>query len=256
MPIPKTLLKAAFVTLSEKTVRRVAEHLDIRGRQCLSRDELCSKLSRDDGTYLQSYTSYFSVAELKLIASVFDINVAGMKKNDLDSAIWGFISDYDKVSKKLTYEDVFENTRASGFAERLSTWMDARHSVLKLKDLSDGEKLLWEIRYAIMDIHGNSFPGFFESGHNDRPEVFAQALLEIGAKKTKAAFERIGKLLFDGSVPKTTKARSRALHVEDDDETEALDSLINKCHELWQNTGEDIAALSIRFAAKNSERFK
>lgn len=254
MPIPKALLKTAFETLSEATLRKVAEHSDIRGREAMSKEELCKKLSRDDGTHLQSYTSYFSVAELKLIASVFNIDTAGMKKNDLDSSIWGFIDDYDKISQRLTYESVFANPRASGFEEKLRTWMDVRHSTRKFKDLSDGEKLLWEIRYAIMDINGNGVPSFFENGSNDRPDIFIQALRQIGAKNSANAIEKIGKLLFGGPVPKTTRARSRALEVDEDSDT--LEEKFEHCREIWGSTGENIPALTIRFAAKNRERLK
>lgn len=256
MPIPRKLLQSAFESLPEKTLRKVAEHHDIRGRESASNEELCKKLSRDDGTQLQSYTSYFSVAELKTIAGLFGIDTKGKTKNELDSAVWGFVQDYDRIMRKVTYEDLFVNPRSADFATKLRDWMDSRHSSIRLPRLSEGEQVIWQIRYALMDINGNSFPGVFEGGSDDRPDVFVRALREIGAKKSAKAFEQIGRILFGGGVPATLKARSKALTFDDEDESDAFDQKLDECRLIWDKVGEDLAALSVRFAANNPDRFR
>jgi hypothetical protein len=257
MPIPRKLLQQAFATLSDKTLRAAAEHLGIRGRASASKEELVKKLSGEDGFNMVAYSSYFTVPELKAIAGVFAIDPKGKKKDDLDRAISGFVENYDRITRKLTYDDVFANPKSSDFGSKLRDWMEARHSSTKLSNLSDGEKILWEIRYALMDINGNSFPGFFESGSDDRPAVVIRALGEIGAKKSAAALERIGKKLFDReTIPATTATRSEAFLFEDDDEAEAFDAKLDQCRAIWEKAGEDLAALSQRFAAKNSDRFR
>ncbi len=257
MPIPRKLLQAAFATLSEKTLLAVAEHCSIRGRASASKAELVKKLSVQDGLYMQAYTSRFTVPELKSIAAALGIDVKGKKKNELDSTVWSFIQDYDRISRKLTYDDVFTDPKRPDFGTKLRDWMEARHALGKLSTLSDGEKIVWEIRYALMDINGNSFPGFFESGSDDRPVVVMRALREIGAKKSAAALERIGKKLFDGkTIPVTTAARSDAFVFEDDDESDAFDAKLDQCHAIWDKAGEDLAALTQKFAAKNPDRFR
>jgi hypothetical protein len=256
MPIPRKLLRAAFESISEKTLRKVAEHHDIRGSQSASKVELCKKLSSDDGTCLQSYTGYFTVPELKAIASVFGIDSKGKTKDELDAAIWGFVQGYDRIARKLTYEEVFASPRSPDFAAKLRDWMEARHSTSKLAQLSDGEQVLWQIRYVLMEINGNSFPGVFEGGDDDRPQQFVRALREIGAKKSATAFERIGSILFDGDIPKTADARSRKLTVEDEDQASAFDERLDACRDIWEKSDEDIAALSVRFAANNPDRFR
>ncbi|MBW3599852.1 MAG: DMP19 family protein, partial [Planctomycetes bacterium] len=221
-----------------------------------STEDLCKKLSSDDGTNLQSYTSYFTVPELKAIAGVFGLDAKGKRKNELDAAVWGFVQDYDKITRALTYGDVFSDRRAADFPTRLRNWMEARHSTKKLADLSPGENTLWLIRYALMDIHGNSFPGFFEGGSDDRPEMFIRALRDIGANKSAKAMVDIGKILFGGDVPTTREARLQALMLADEDEADAFEIRLERCRKIWENAGEDIAALSVRFAAKNPDRFR
>lgn len=256
MAIPKKLLASAFAKLSKKTLQQCAEHNGLRGWKTLTKDELCKRLSSDDGGRLQSYTSYFKVAELKSIAVVFGIKTKGKKKDELDYAIWSFVQDYDKLARGLTYDDVFGNTRDAQFAGKLNDWMDSRHSQMKLGELSPGEQTLWQIRFNLMEINGNSFPGVFEGGENDRPNKFSDALNEVGAKRSARAFEKIGKLMFDGSVPSTTRARADALVFESDDESDAFDEIIDQCHDLWDAANEDIPQLCVRFAARNPDRFR
>lgn len=204
---------------------------------------------------MQSYTSHFTVGELNSIAQVLEIDTKGKKKGDLDRAIWGFVDDYDKISRGLTYDNVFTNTRSGDFATRFRDWMDARYGQLNFNELSEGERRIWQIRFGLMEINGNSFPGVFEGGPNDRPQEFTQSLREVGAKKSAQAFEQIGKLLFGGNVPSTTKARSNALVIDDDDDDDAFDATLDKCQDLWGDTGEDIPPLCVKFAAKDPERF-
>ncbi len=52
---------------------------------------------------LQSYSSYFTVPELKTIAKVFGLETAG-KRETILILQYGGIQDYDKIALKLTYE--------------------------------------------------------------------------------------------------------------------------------------------------------
>ena len=94
MSVPRDLIKAAFATLSEETLRRAAEYNDIPGRDAMSAQELAEQLGRD-GRNLRWYSSRVPLLELKKIAELFGLEVSNPKRSSLALAVDHFVEDYE-----------------------------------------------------------------------------------------------------------------------------------------------------------------
>jgi hypothetical protein len=262
MPVPRKLLQAAFATLPEKTLRRAAEHHDLRGRDALSAAELAERLGRDDGTRLQSITPQLSLAELKKIAEVFAVTALRPKKSALEFAVWSFVQNYDRNRPRpeegrqaLKVRDVFARAGSAEFGKALWNWTEPRYGQLGYDGLTPGEQLLWRVRWLLLEINGNSFPGFFENTPDDWPEQVLDDLKRIGAKQSAAALRKIGKMLFPSGVPPRQAERQDALVLEGDEAEERFEEVLDECRALWEKAGEDIPALSAAFAARHPKLF-
>jgi len=100
MAVPKELLREAFALLSAKTLRKAAEHNDIRNRKKMSPAQLANKLGSDDGTNLMSSSWAMPAAELGEVAKYFGIVPLPKKDTELRQAIFEFILNYDDRQKQ------------------------------------------------------------------------------------------------------------------------------------------------------------
>ncbi len=256
MPIPRKLLVNAFALFEIKELLGFAEHCGIRRAAELPKDKLCSKLADRDGTNFLSCLWSFRLAELKKVAELFEIPTKGKKKEEIFKAVFGFVDDYDKIAKGLTYDTVFTDLDAVDFRQKLRDWMDVRRNNRKFEDLSEGERSLWGITFGIWEINGNGLPALFEHNSDDFPFRFVESLHRVGAKKSAKAVESIGKKLFGGAIPKSREERSRRFEFDDDDESDAFEPILRKLNVIWESACTEIPSLTEAYAKKNPNLFR
>jgi Domain of unknown function (DUF4375) len=255
MAIPRKLVKAALAALPVKTLRAMAEHEEVRGRDTMTAAQLVERLGWDSSN-LAGFTMHMSAADLKTVADVFGIEDPGRTKGALSNAVWVFIVDYDKNKelvkaglKKTEARDVFALAGKPGFDRALWAWIEERWNKIGYKKLTPGEQTLLRVRWLIQQINWNSFPGFFENFEDDMPAQVLDDLEKIGARKSAAALRKIGKMIFPRGVPAKQEARRDAM------EGMEFDPIIDRADRLWDKTGEDLAELSVEYAAKHPKQF-
>lgn len=256
MPIPRKLLVKAFTLFEIKALLGFAEHCGIKRAAVLPKDKLCSKLADRDGLKFLSCSWSFRLAELKKVAELFEIPTKGKKKQEIFVAVFGFVDDYDKIAKGLTYDTVFTDLDAVDFRQKLRDWMDVRRNNLKFEDLTEGEQTLWRITFGVWEINGNGLPALFDHNSDDFAFRFVDALYRVGAKKSAKAVESIGKKLFGGVIPTRRKERSRRFEFDDDDESEAFEPILRKLSVTWESASIEIPSLTEAFAKKNPDLFR
>ena len=255
MAIPRTLLRAALAALPVKTLRAMAEWAGVRGRDTMTPAQLVERLGWDSGK-LAGYSNHMSAADLKKIAKVFGLEVSGNKKGE-DYGVWLFIVDYDKIQKlakaglkKTEAKDVFALAGRPGFGKALWAWTEDRWNKFGYKNLTPGEQTIWRVRWMSQEVdHGDSFAGYFENAEDDMPIHVLADLKRIGAPKSAAALRRIGKMFFPRGVPARQSARERAMRGV------PVDDLWDECYAIWNVAGEDLAELSVEYAAKHPKLF-
>jgi hypothetical protein len=156
--------------------------------------------------------------------------------------------------RSITATHVFALGCGPEFGKALWTWTEQRYEKLGYEKLTPGEQLLWRIRWLLLEINGNSFPGYYQNTPDDWPFRVSDDLKRIGAKKAAAAFIRIGKKLFGGEVPRRKVARSEALLPLEESE-KRFEKLLRDCDVIWSQHGDDIPERSVAFAARQPELF-
>lgn len=255
MPIPRKLVQAALAALPVKTLRSMAEWDGVRGRDTMTPAQLVERLGWNSST-LAGYSNHMSAADLKKVAKVFGLDVSRRKKGE-DYGVWLFIVDYDKNQKlakaglkKTEARDVFALAGKPGFGKALWAWTEDRWNKIGYKKLTKGEQTIWRVRWMFNEVdHGDSFAGYFENADDDMPIRVLADLKRIGAPKSAAALRKIGKMLFPRGVPARQSARERAM------QGVPVDDLWDECYEIWNAAGEDLAELSVRYAAKHPKLF-
>jgi hypothetical protein len=256
MAIPRKLLRAALAALPVKTLRAMAEWDGVRGRDTMTPAQLVERLGWDSSN-LAGYTMHMSAADLKEVADVFGIEDPGRSKGALSNAVWVFIVDYDKNQKlakaglkKSEARDVFGLAGKPGFGKALWAWTEGRWNKIGYKKLTPGEQTIWRVRWMFQEVdHGDSFAGYFENADDDMPIQVVDDLKKIGAPKSAAALRKIGKMFFPRGVPARQSARERAM------QGVPVDDLWDECYEIWNATREDLAELSVEYAARHPKLF-
>jgi hypothetical protein len=234
----------------------MAEWAGVRGRDTMTHAELVQRLGRDDGSNLAGYSNHMSAADLKKVAQVFGLDLSGHKRGE-DYGVWRFIVGYDRDRelakaglKKTEAKDVFALAGKPGFGKALWAWTEDRWNKIGYKKLTKGEQTIWRVRWMFQEVdHGDSFAGYFENADDDMPIQVVADLKRIGAPKSAAALRKIGKMFFPRGVPARQSARARAKP------RVPVDDLWDECDEIWNAAGEDLADLSVRYAARHPKRF-
>jgi hypothetical protein len=256
MPIPRKLIVNAFALFETKALLEYAEHCGIKRASELPKEKLCSKLANRDNSHFLSCSWSFRRAELKKVAELFGIPTRGVKKEALFRAVFGFVDDYDKIAKGLSYESLFTDLDAVDFREKLRDWMDVRRNNLKFEDLTEGEQTLWWITFGFWEINGDGLSALFDHNSDDFPFRFIASLRRVGAKKSARAIESIGKKMFGGSIPNTMEERSRRFAFANDDESERFYAILQKQYAIWESACIEIPSLRLAYAKKNPELFQ
>lgn len=102
MPVPRKLLKAAFATLSAKSLRAAAEYHDLEDWKTRTPVSLVAELGDDDGNNLGTIMYDLKAPELRKVAKALGVEqipagVSPSKEDDLCSAIGTFLSEYDNA---------------------------------------------------------------------------------------------------------------------------------------------------------------
>ena len=250
------MLVNAFALFEIKALLGFAEHCGIKRAAELPKEKLCSKLADRDGSNFLSCSWSFRLAELKKIADLFEIPTKGKKKEEVFKAVRGFVYDYDKIAKGLSFDTVFTNVDAVDFRQKLRDWMDIWRNNLKFDDLTQGEQTLWWITFGILEINGNGLPALFENNSDDFPFRFVDSLRRVGAKKSAMAVESIGKKLFGGAIPTGRNERSSRFEFDDDDESDAFEPILQKLNVKWESACTEIPRLTEAYAKKNPDLFR
>lgn len=97
MSVPRKLLKAAFATLSTKSLRAAAEYHDLDDWDTRPPASLAAELGADDGYNLGTFMYDLKASELKKVAKALGLEPIPVQEGDLRGAIGTLLEDYDKV---------------------------------------------------------------------------------------------------------------------------------------------------------------
>jgi hypothetical protein len=261
MSVPRKLLQAAFATLPATTLRRAAAHNGIRGRDEMSPSELAERLGRDDGLNLQSYSSKFSLPELKGIAKVFGIEHRKQNKAALSYAIWSFIHEYDlnqEQGKVETLDDALARAtdfqRFDAVRERIARKL-TKPSVYDT--LHHGEKLLWQINWLVWEVNNGGFDQYLTNSTGDYAQETIGYFKEVRATTICKLLKSIAAIFPRGIIPKDREKRCELLmkwEQEQKPPTEA-EAFFTKVDNTFHDRGENLTELTLAYVRNHREDF-
>lgn len=259
MPVPHTLLRTAFATLAESTLRRAAEHNGIRGHQDLSPTELAQRLGHDEGLNLQSYSSYLSLSELKRIAQVFELEHRKQTKAALSHAIWTFIDNYDRdqtQGRVRTLDDALaratEHDQFDAVRERIANKLTKPRVY---DSLSYGEQLIWQINWLVWDVENGGFDQYLSNSTGDYAQETIEYLQKIGAKNTCRLLKKIARIFPDGIIPKDEDERNELLSAWEKKHAKTANDFFAKLNRAFYDRAEDLTALTLNYVRAHREEF-
>lgn len=257
MPIPRSLLRAAFATLSDSTLRRAAEHNGIRGYGEMSSAELVQRLGGDDGLKLQSYSFHLSLPELEGIAKVFGLEHREQTKAALSSAIWTFIHEYDVVQEQGQVESLADAlARATDDQQFDAVRGRIARKLLKstaYDNLRHGERLVWQIYWLLCEVNNGGIDQYLTNSSGDDAQETIGFLKDIRATTTCRLLQSIAEIFPSGIIPKDREKRCELLSLWEQKSPTQAEVFFTKVTDAFHDRNEDLTKLTLAYVRKHPE---